>query len=154
MRVRFTIRLMMLAIVVVALFCAALAAIRERQRRLVAALVADAEYSHAVFARKVSEIAAVEFEHGIYPQEIATVEAEIARAEAQWKAALAAGDEEAAQRAETALAQARDRRTKQKEQFQEQIKLLRYEVEKAKADEGARKAILQRAKAAVTPLWW
>jgi hypothetical protein len=154
MRVRFTIRLMMLAIVVVALVCAALAAIRERQRRLVAALVADADYSQAVVAREVSEIAVVEFEKGIYPQGIATVDAEIARAETQCKAALAAGDEKTAQIAETALAQARNRRAKQEEQFQEQIKLLRYEVEKARADEGAKKAILKRAKAAVTPLWW
>jgi hypothetical protein len=154
MRVRFTIRLLMLAIVVVALVCAALAAIRERQRRLVAALVADAEYAHAVVAREVSEIAAVEFETGIYPQAIASVESEIARAEAQWKAALAAGDKQAAQIAETALAQARNRRAKQEEQLREEIKLLRHEVEKAKADEGAKKAILNRAKAAVTPLWW
>jgi hypothetical protein len=132
-RVRFSIRLLMIAIVLASLIFAGIAARRERRRRLVALQVAQAVYQEAKLTREVAEIAVTEYVEGIYKQKLEAVEDEIARSDA-------------------APEQARSRKAALEQESRDQIKMLKDEVTKARADELAKSAELQRAKAAVAGL--
>jgi hypothetical protein len=57
---------MMIAIVCAAVIFAGVAAIHRNRQRRVALQVAQASYQSAVLVRKTAELAAVEYEHGIY----------------------------------------------------------------------------------------
>jgi hypothetical protein len=134
-RVRFTIRWMMIAVLLASLIFAGIAASRERRRRLVALRVAEARYEQAKLTREVAEIAVTEYVEGIYKQKLEAIKGEIAWSDA-------------------APERARSRRAALERESRDHIKMLRYEITKAKVDELAKSAEFQRAKAAVARLLW
>jgi hypothetical protein len=134
-RVRLTIRLLMIAIVLASLIFAGIAATQRRRQRLVAVQVAQATYEQARLTREVAEIAVAEYIHGIYKQKLETIKGEIAWSDAVPEEALG-------------------RRAALEEESRDYIRMLRDEVTKARADELAKSAELQQAKAAAARLLW
>ncbi len=153
-RVRFTIRLMMIAIVLAALVFAGFAAKRERQRRNVALSAAEAAFIVATLNRMHADLAAAEFEHGIYKQQLSAADAEISRAESELKAGRAAADPEVRKQAKTGLERAQNQRKALEKSSIDVIKEMKYKAIKARAEESARKGEYQRAKASVTGWLW
>jgi hypothetical protein len=154
-RVRLTIQLLMITIILAGLVFAGIAARRRQQRALVlqtaqvALQRAEAAYREAELTRKVAEIATVEFEYGIYKQSVAAVDFKISRAELELKAADDVSDTQAGKRAKLVLEQERNQRATLERDSKVQIKALRSELNRAKADELAKRTELQKAKAAV-----
>jgi hypothetical protein len=134
--VRFTIRWMMLAIVLAGLIFAGIAASRRARQRRIDLLTAQAAYEQAHLTREVAEIAVTEYAAGIYKQELETVKGE----------KIAWSDAE--------LERARRRQATPEKETGDQIKMLKDEVTRARADECAKWAELQRAKAAAGRLLW
>jgi hypothetical protein len=135
-RVRLTIRLLMIAIVLAGLIFAGIAASRRARQRRIDLLVAQAAYEQAHLTREVAEIAVTEYAAGICKQELETVKGE----------KIAWSDAE--------LERARRRQAMPEKEPRHQIKMLKDEVTKARADEWVKWIELQRAKAAAGRLLW
>jgi hypothetical protein len=75
-RVQFTIRRLMIAVLVVSLVLTVVAARLAQRRRAVELQAARASYLFAVLTREVAEIAAVEYTEAIYKKDLATPKAE------------------------------------------------------------------------------
>lgn len=132
-RVQFRIRLMMITIVLASLVFAGISAYLERQRRVVALQMAEADLTLSALTREVAEIAIVEYKQRRYKHDLAAVEAEISQAELELKAAEDISDEQAAERAKSVLERARNNRaTLEKGTKDQTIKALEDEVQKAK----------------------
>jgi hypothetical protein len=154
-RIRLTIQLLMITIVLAGLVFAGIAARRRQQRALalqtaqVGLQRAEAACREAELTRKVAEIAAAEYEYGIYKQSVAAVDVEISRAELELKAANEVSDTQAGKRAKSLLEQKRNQRATLERDSKVQIKALRSELNRAKADEWSKRTELQKAKAAL-----
>jgi hypothetical protein len=132
-RVQFRIRLMMITIVLASLVFAGISAYLERQRRVVALQMAEADLTLSALTREVAEIAIVEYKQRRYKHDLAAVEAEISQAELELKAAEDISDEQAVERAKSVLERARNNRaTLEKGTKDQTIKALEDEVQKAK----------------------
>ncbi len=173
-RPRYTILSLMTVVLVASLVLAIFVAYRERQRRCAllqqAIALAEANYLNAVLTREVAEIAVTEYTEGILKQDLETADGEIALAKtdlirAQEKLAAAkrqreqgkapessvAESEKEARRANRRLKDAQERKTDLAKDAKERtLKALNDEVNKAKADELARKAAYDQANAGVS----
>jgi hypothetical protein len=170
-RPRYTILSLMILVLVVGSILAIFVAYRDRQRRralqqLVVA-AAQANYLNAQLTRQVAEIAVVEYTEGILKPDLATLDGEIALAKSdltraqerlEWaKGRPAEGEalkstpgenEEEARRAKLHLKNAEQTKATLAKDFKERtLKALNDEVEAAKADEAAKKAAYEKAKA-------
>jgi HlyD family secretion protein len=171
---RMTTRRWMVVVVVASLVLSAFVERREHRRRLMAVQVAQAAYQNSLLTRQVAEIALIEYREGVYRAERETVLGEIALAESDFKHAedrlewsnrmLARGavskdqnraDEMTLKQKTFALEQAQSRKKVLEEYTrQKTLKELQSEVEKAKADELARKAAYERERAALKGWIW
>jgi hypothetical protein len=138
---------------------------------------AERAHKRAQLTTQVAEIAVVEYVHGIYQQEINTVDAEIASAKAHVNqadnslgqsnrivavavavngpAANLVSEEESVLRAMRALAQAQEkRRTLQEKTKGQTISELKSELKKAKLDELIKSAAYEKAKATWMGVSW
>ena len=163
-RAQFTIRWLMLATVLASLLLAVVVAKRERNQRLVALSAARAAYQNARLTRAVAEVALVEYEQTIFPQEARTIQDEIALADSdlmraedrlEWSRHMIAkgylprsrltAEESGLSRAEFAAEQARTKQKVLEHTIKDRtVKEMRSEVETARAEELARKAVLER----------
>ena len=152
-RPRFTILTLMIIVVIASLALTAIGIYRQRIRLTIALQSAAADYENAKLTYVVAEIAVVEYTEGIFKQDRDTLKDELALAESDLKRARSssADDEQAKLRVE---------RTKQRlttlEEYTKSktVKELQSEVAKAKADERAKKALLERLRAAFARQWW
>jgi multidrug resistance efflux pump len=161
-RVRFTIRRLMAAVLVVGLLLGAVIAVqRGRVRRQVALNQALADHQNATFTRQVTQIAVTGYLQGGLMSDLVAMDREVEQAESELKRAkeqlararrtvgmamLSRPDidasERAVQRANCSLEQTETKR----EVLLKKLKELESEVEKARADEQARKTTLDRVK--------
>jgi HlyD family secretion protein len=164
-RFRFTIRRLMIIVVVASLLLTLVVVERNRRLRLIALQRALAVYQNATLVRETTEIAMVEYTQGIYMQDQATVKTEIALAESDLQRArarldrsrsmLLEPDDEPLRRSKAALERAKQKLvTLETSTKAKTIKELQSEVDKAKADEEAKKFEYDRLKAAVARQWW
>jgi HlyD family secretion protein len=156
-RPRFTIMSLMIAVVIASLVLTGIVVRRERNRRLVALQAASANYWNAKLTREVTEIAVVEYEEGIYKQDLSTVEGEIALAESDLKRAreLSKFDQQTIDMAKLKLERSQLRKLELENDIQiRTVKALKNEVTAAKTDELAKKAAYEQLKAIVASQWW
>jgi hypothetical protein len=173
-RVRFTLRWLMLAVVLAGLIFAGIAASRRARQRRIDLLTALAAYEQAHLTREVAAIAVTEYVEGIYKQELETVKGEILLAKAERKRAedrvvwsdrmFAKGHVSKAQNVADKMSLQQkglvyeQTQTKldvlEKWTKEKTIKELKAEVEKARADEWVKWIELQRAKVAAGRLLW
>jgi HlyD family secretion protein len=173
-RFRFTIRCLMIAIVLASLVLALFVVQRNRRRRLLALQSAQVNYEAANAARYVAELVMKQYTQGIYVYDLAAVKTEIAVADSDFRRAqdqlawsqsmletglvplaLLGTDEEALQRSKLALERAQKKlATMEVFTKPKMIKELQSEVDKAKSDELARKIEYDQLKAAVARKWW
>ena len=170
-RPRYTILSLMIVVLIASLLLATLVAYRDYKRRLatqqVAIAAAQANYLNAQLTREVAEIAVTEYIEGILKPDLETLKGEIAlaesdlmRAEDRLAAAKRRGEkgedsgpsvaerEKEARRARLRVQHAEERRAYlAKEAAAKTLNELHVEVEKAKADEAAKQAILEQVKA-------
>jgi hypothetical protein len=135
-RVRFTMRWLMIAVVLAGLIFAGIAASRRARQRRIDLLTAQAAYEQAHLTREVAEIEVTEYVEGIYKRQLDAVKGE----KIAWS--------------DAALERARRRRAALEKEPRDQIKMLKDEVAKARADESAKSAELEQAKAAAARLLW
>jgi hypothetical protein len=167
----------MIVVLVASLVLALFVAHRDRQRRRAAHQVeiaaAQANYRNAQLTREVAEIAVTEYTEGILKPDLETAENEIVlaksdlmRAEERLAAAKRrrekgeapewslAQREKEARRAKLRLQHAQERKTNlAKEAMERMLNELHGEVERAKADEAAKKAVYEQVKAGMMGLF-
>ena len=168
-RFQFTIRRLMIMVVLASLVLTFVVVQRNRRRRLVAlqnALQnALAVYQNAKLTRETAEIAVVEYTQGIYVQDLATVKTEIALAESDLQRARTQldwsqstvfdRDDDARRHSKAALERAKKKlATLEVSTKARMINELQSEVDRAKADEEAKKIEHDQLKAAVAHQWW
>ena len=145
---------MMLMVVVASVVLLTIVAVRERLRMIVALQVAEASYWNATLTREVAEIATLEYKEAIARQDLAVCEAERAMAQSNVKAARKAADHRAIDQAEAALRHAQEAMSILEKNRAQTIGALMADVQKAKANELARKADLERIRAARNRFIW
>jgi HlyD family secretion protein len=166
-RPRYTILSLMVVVLVASLILAITVAYRRRAAEQVAIASAHANYLNAQLTRQVAEIVVTEYTEGILKYDLEAVESEILlakthlmRAEEGVAAAkreqklddvaksFLADQEKDARRAKLRLQQAQERKTKLATTTKQRIlKELNDEVDTAKADELAKKAVYEQLRA-------
>jgi hypothetical protein len=145
----------------------------RRQKSTLALQAAATDYNRARLKRRVSETALSEYAEGIHKSRMTAVEGEIALAESDWKRAslwLAgskrlrakgrisadqlASDLQTAGHAKLKLDLARHKRTALEMTAKQEFKALRTELNRANANETAKRAAWDQLKAAGTRFLW
>jgi HAMP domain-containing protein len=173
-RFRFKIRGFLIVVVLASLLLTLFVAQRNRNQRLIALQRARADYENAKLTCEVNEIALLEYTHGVYVHDLATVKTEIALAESDLRRAadqlawsqlmLESGlnpvppvdsDREALELSKLALERAQTKLTTLERYTRDRtVKELQSEVDKAKADLAAKAIDYAQIKAAVARHWW
>ena len=123
----------------------------------VAEPLARADYAQALLTREVAEYALTEYEEGVYKQDLETARAEIvisesdltrARDRLEWQQrAGTASQREEAQRELDLARKSRDEQVPALKAIHDrQVTALRADIARARGDEAARKAILEKAR--------
>ena len=153
-RLRFSIRAMMVAVVLASVILLLIVAERERQRASIALPEAEARYMNAKLTREVAEIAVSEYLGAFLQEDRAEGEAEIAEAHSRANAARKLSDAAAIDMAEAALRRGREKMRVLEKRLVQMGNELRAELQKAKAEERARQADLDRIRAAWNRFIW
>jgi HlyD family secretion protein len=156
-RVRFTTRRLMVVVFAASLIFAAISLFGEHQRRILALRELAASYQNAVLTREVAEIAVVEYVEGVFKQEEASAQSEITLAQSDRKRAEERlvwanrlyGGRLTLQRTISIEHACTKLKVLEKYTKDKTIRELKSEVEKARADEQAKKAAYDRMKWAV-----
>jgi HlyD family secretion protein len=150
-RPRFTIRGLMILVVIAGLMLTGVAAYRKRIRTT-ALQSATADYVNARLTREVAELAVVEYKDGVLKSDLATIEGEIALAESDLRRVRASSTSD--NKAKLRLEHARERLDRLKYTGSETLKALQVEVDVSKANELAKKEMVDLLEAAFARQWW